>query len=85
MSGWPSPTREEDLYQPGYFQDPTATGEGYFDSPEIPKGELKPDEYGLQNARRDGHSRDLPISRPSTSTSQTTTDPGTSTRKLNSE
>ncbi|GAA5982768.1 hypothetical protein JCM5350_006241 [Sporobolomyces pararoseus] len=80
MSGWPSPTRDSDLPQLGYSYDSSMNGGGYFDSPEIPKGELRPDEYAHTSSRRDNHSRDLP-SRSSTSTSRTTNDDASISRR----
>ncbi|GAA5947927.1 hypothetical protein JCM3765_007032 [Sporobolomyces pararoseus] len=80
MSGWPSPTRDSDLPQLGYSYDSSMNGGGYFDSPEIPKGELRPDEYAQTSSRRDSYSRDIP-SRSSTTTSHTTSDDAAKSRR----
>lgn len=81
MGGWPSPTRDEDLIQPTYPQD-SSTHSAFADSPEIPKGELKPDEYASNGARGGQPSRNLPSARSSDSTATTNGTADTKPRKF---
>ncbi|GAA5893919.1 histone methyltransferase SET1 [Sporobolomyces salmoneus] len=74
---WPSPTREEDLHQlDHYSHDAAYHGGSFFDSPEIPKGELKPDEYASNGVSRNGDSRQVESSRPASSSNGRSEDAG---------